>query len=717
MAIAAKRIPPSSPQPRQEAANVRAPGLLDHAAIVVDRIYRFLASLKLAVISLGALAATLAYATFFESWYGTGAAQEYIYKSAGFAVLLAFLGMNILCAALIRYPWKKRQTGFVVTHAGLLTVLVGSYYSVRTGDEGQVGMIEGDVKNELVRIDYPVIRVWETDPHTRERQREFDLPFRPGPFEWGPGKPRSPGGLQRALGVVSLGLLGPSGETSELLTKPGDPFRFEVKQHLPAAALAYVHVADPNGTPMARIALQFKGPGMPTAQDAFRSEREHWFMTDRRFYRIARSQRPALVAFGYVDRPELAEDFLKPPADPGTKGVARFRYRDRLGKERVFDWVLEGQEGKSVALPDSDLKVSVGDLANFPTQTYGLDRVLGDDPVPTAVFKIQSAGGEPVTHMAMANLPMVPNVMPSADEQQSKVPRQPLAAIHLMVAPTVDPKINGRFGQIEVLATAQGKLYYRVFGRGKESRGELRASGSLSQGKPVVAFGGGANMPMTITFQLDEYMPAGVEKAIYEPVVLPKGQMGNGIAASRAEMTVGGQTKEVWLSRSADLDPPASQTVAFRDGVYELCYDVDRKPLGFSIKLDDFDMGFEPGTEQATHFESKVRLTDKSAGITDQPCAIYMNHPLDHRGYTFYQSNYIRVRDPDTGQFTGQFQSVFQVASNPGRPIIYAGCLLVVIGAFLQFYMRAGVFTDGGKRERKRATKKKPADTPATDDL
>ena len=77
--------------------------------------------------------------------------------------------MNILCAALIRYPWKKRQTGFVVTHAGLLILLLGSFYSVRTADEGQVGMLEGDVKSELVRIDYPVIRVWEVDPHTRER--------------------------------------------------------------------------------------------------------------------------------------------------------------------------------------------------------------------------------------------------------------------------------------------------------------------------------------------------------------------------------------------------------------------------------------------------------------------------------------------------------------------------------------------------------------------
>ena len=669
---------------------------------MIDAIYHFLASLKLAVVSISTLAATLAYATFFESWYGAGASQQYIYRSPGFAVLLAFLGMNILCAALIRYPWKKRQTGFVVTHAGLLILLAGSYYSVRTADEGQVGMLEGDVKGELVRIEYPVIKVVELDSHTGEHTRETDLPFRPGPFEWGPGKPRSSGFLARVLSVVSLGLLGPSSSTEETLSQPGDPFRFVVKEHLPASVPAVAHVADPDGAPMVRIGLQFKGPGMPQAQDAFRSEADHWFAIERKFYRVARSQPPAVLTFSYVDRPELVDDFLKPPADPGTKGVARFRYPDRSGKTRVFDWPLDGQDGKSVALPESDLTVTLSQATEFPTSSTGLERILGDDSIPTAVFKIQSGKDEPITHMALANLPMVPNVIPPADGA-AQAPSRPLATIHYMVSPTLDPKTNGRFGQIEVLAGPNDALYYRVFGRGKEGKGELRAAGPLAKEKPIVAFGGNANMPMTITFQVDQYLPSAIEKSIYEPIVLPKGQMGNGIAACRAEMTVDGQTKEVWVSRSESLDPPPPQTVRFRDSVYQIIYDVDRKPLGFELKLDDFDTGFEPGTEQATHFESKVRLTDKSAGIKDQPHTIWMNHPMDHRGYTFYQSNYIRVRDPHTRQFTGQFQSVFQVATNPGRPIIYAGCSLVVLGAFLQFYMRAGIFTDGGKRERERA--------------
>src|SRR3954451_22296749 len=136
MATATKKVPSPLPSPP-------SPPVATHRLLrVFDAVYRFLASLKLAVFSLGTLAAVLAYATFFESWHGTSAVQEWIYQTKWFAVLLAFLGVNILCAALIRYPWKRRQTGFVITHAGLLILLAGSFYSLKTSDEGQVGMTE-----------------------------------------------------------------------------------------------------------------------------------------------------------------------------------------------------------------------------------------------------------------------------------------------------------------------------------------------------------------------------------------------------------------------------------------------------------------------------------------------------------------------------------------------------------------------------------------------
>src|SRR6185437_7355484 len=63
MATAVRKCPPAPPP---------APRAKPLAGIlaVCEAIYRFLASLKLAVISLVSLAAVLSYATFFESWYG-----------------------------------------------------------------------------------------------------------------------------------------------------------------------------------------------------------------------------------------------------------------------------------------------------------------------------------------------------------------------------------------------------------------------------------------------------------------------------------------------------------------------------------------------------------------------------------------------------------------------------------------------------------------------
>jgi hypothetical protein len=675
-----------------------------------DAVYRFLASVKLAVITISTLAITLSYATFFESRYGTAAVQEWIYRSRGFAVLLAFLGANILCAALIRFPWKKRQTGFVVTHAGLLVLLAGSWYSVMTSDEGQVAFLEGESKDELVRNDYPVIRVRQVDPHNEEATlREWELPFRPGAFGWGPGqsKPRS---LLESLNPANLFNQRDDRQPVEVLTREKDPFQFVVKSHIPASIPAVQHVADPSGAPMAKIRPLMKAPGMPQARDVFDAD-ERWFESDQRIYKVVRNQGPAQFVFLYVDRPDLVDDFLNPPLDGGNDGVARFRYSDKAGKPRVYDWKLDGEAGKTVALPDSDLSVKFLDLIAFPAAEAGLSRTLGASTVPIAEFEVSQSVAAPVKHFALAGLPMFPNVIPSQSQDPSKPapPPKPLVSVNYDLPPLLDARGNGRFGVVEVLGTPDGSVYHRVWGRPEagKPRSQLRAKGPLKTGQKVVAFGGNPNMPMTLAFEVEEYLPKGVAKDVCEPVVLPKAQMGNGIAASLVEMTVKDPdrgdrefTKEFYVRRSNSLDQDW-KTLAFPNGaLYKIAYDVDRKPLGFDLKLDDFQRGFDPGTEQASRFMSKVRLTDATEGIKNQAHTIWMNNPLTHRGYTFYQSSYIRVQDPRTGRETGQVQSVLQVGSNPGRTTIYSGCLLIILGAFLQFYMRAGIFTDRHKRER-----------------
>ena len=101
---------------------------------------------------------------------------------------------------------------------------------------------------------------------------------------------------------------------------------------------------------------------------------------------------------------------------------------------------------------------------------------------------------------------------------------------------------------------------------------------------------------MTMTFSVEEFLQAGKEEEVAEPIELPPNKKDDGLAAVLAEMTVDGVTKEVWLRKSPTFDP-AYRQVAFPDAIYEVAFDVDRMDLGFSLKLDDFDVGFDPGTQ------------------------------------------------------------------------------------------------------------------------
>ena len=610
----------TSPRPKPEPAG--SGSVLGWAFRVVDAIYRFLASVKLAVLTLGSLAAVLAYATFFESTYGTPAVQEWIYQSRAFSILLAFLGMNILCAALIRFPWKKRQTGFVVTHAGLLIVLGGSWYGLMHTVEGEVSESEGEVKNELIETDSPLIRVQELDPNDPHAAviREWVLPFKPGTFAWGPGIPR-PQGVFASLNPLSLLEKRDPRKPTEVLTKPGDPFQLVVKSHIPASIPALLHEPDPSGSPMAKIELHSKPPNAPKAMDTFAFDEDKWFIADKPFYRVARNRvpssgqpLPARFTFTYADRPEFIADFLDPPNVEGKDGAVRIHYREKSGKARSFDLSLEGKRGQTIVLPDSDLKVKHIGIERVEAAQFRLQGRYDEPILPIAQFEVSEGNRSANKYYAIAMMPMFPNLVPGVADAHDVA--KPLVSINYYVPPIVDPKTNGLFGVVEVLGTSDRTLYYRVFGRSKTGSpiGELRENKeALPEKKEIVAFGGMPGMPMTISFNVADYLTSGVTREICEPVVLPKNQLGNGLAASLVEMTLddGGKkvTREFYLRRSRTFEPEW-QTVEFPGAAYRIGYDLDRVPLGFDVKLEDFEVTFDPGTDQASSYVSKVLVTD-----------------------------------------------------------------------------------------------------------
>jgi hypothetical protein len=107
-------------------------------------VFKALASLRLAVCTMLTLGTTCAIATFYESKHGTAAVQRVFYKTPWFALILVTLGVNIFCAMMSRYPWKKHHVGFVLAHIGILTLLTGSLLSLRYGLDSNMALYEGE---------------------------------------------------------------------------------------------------------------------------------------------------------------------------------------------------------------------------------------------------------------------------------------------------------------------------------------------------------------------------------------------------------------------------------------------------------------------------------------------------------------------------------------------------------------------------------------------
>ena len=151
-----------------------------------------LASLKLAVLVIAASAFVLGWATFVEREYGTAAVHFGIYGTWWFAGLLGLLGLNVLSAALIRFPWKKHQTGFVITHAGIILLLIGCLQSRLGGIDAQLPIFEADTGHVAFEDkQHFELRIEPTGPaggrDNLRRSRGGKLvriPFTPGPFNW-----------------------------------------------------------------------------------------------------------------------------------------------------------------------------------------------------------------------------------------------------------------------------------------------------------------------------------------------------------------------------------------------------------------------------------------------------------------------------------------------------------------------------------------------------
>lgn len=335
---------------------------------MLKSVFRFLASVGLTVGLLIVLSGVLIGATFLEAARGREQAQWFIYDSRWFIGLLALLAINSLAALLARFPWRRNQLGFMLTHVGLLALLVGAGQTYRSGIVGRISLRPGEQTDRLVLPNDTRITVLSS---AEKNTQATSFTFRPGPADWPEGR------------VVNF--------------KEENGLGLKVLSFLRHATEKIEWVADEQ---------DFQGPAIKLALQGAtgRLVAEDWLTASR--YGGEAIVGPTRYELFPVPVETMLADFVDPPATSATpQGVLSIHYQGRL--QRV---VVAEQLGKQVPLGDSGTKVELCEyIPNARPAGNGRFISRGDKPTnPLLELKIYEAGQpEPLRQVAFVKLPLL----------------------------------------------------------------------------------------------------------------------------------------------------------------------------------------------------------------------------------------------------------------------------------------------------------------------
>jgi hypothetical protein len=219
-----------------------------------------------------------------------------------------------------------------------------------------------------------------------------------------------------------------------------------------------------------------------------------------------------------------------------------------------------------------------------------------------------------------------------------------------------------RMSRMWIFAFPEGLRHVITTARGANSSGPLKIGERIRHPSP--------NMPMELRFEVArriqnaELTVKAEEPRKGRPAVPAVRLSGTGAAA--------GHTEWLMLGESISLNlPEKSVAISFQPRVYS--------DLGFSVELLRFKNPPHEGTGRASKFESDLRLHETATGESIRGTT-GVNYPFSHRGWSFYQSAYNDKVQP--------VRSILQVSYDPGKPVLYLGCIMVVSGTLFMLFLK-----------------------------
>src|SRR6478735_7992176 len=128
-----------------------------------NSVFKFFASLKLAVVLLAVIIVAAIAGTIYESSFDAKVARAYVYGAPWFNIWLVLLGANLACSALSRWPWRKHHLAFLITHLGIITLLIGSLIGRILGIEGTITLFKGEPPTNRLLVDQHQLRIRDSD--------------------------------------------------------------------------------------------------------------------------------------------------------------------------------------------------------------------------------------------------------------------------------------------------------------------------------------------------------------------------------------------------------------------------------------------------------------------------------------------------------------------------------------------------------------------------
>ncbi len=552
-----------------------------------NKVFKFLASIKLAVILFVFFVVILASATYYESAYDTPTAQHLVYKSPLFAVFLAIFFVNIFCSTAIRYPWSKKQVGFVFTHLGILTLLAAAAFTMVAGVDGSMIIQEGQTSKRIMLND-PVFFVG------RPSQRLEEVPAE---FRWTPPSESRP---QR----VVLG----EGVTAEVVE--------------------YLHHARRN------TYYKEAAQGVPAVEMRIFNERvdqDQWLTAGKGDVQLG----PARIRLLRANN----EEHLKTLIQAGSS--ERGELQLLVAGEPLQVNVSELSPGKPLQVGDFTVT-----MRRYLPHAVAVKKQLisqSDLPInPCLDLRLADKQGNYQDWLLFARLPELNT------RTESKGRALPAKVLYAFDA-------AGQDHVLSLIVDPAGKLWGKV---------DAKAATPVQLGKPQ------ATGWMNLQFEVSKFLPKAVEVREFVSVEVEKGAEQNAPPPAIRLRLLG--TKEAeprWLERGDVVQVHADSGAELIIG-----YAYKSIELDFPLRLKDFQMDMDPGTNSPAAFKSEVE-------VEGQSYLIQMNEPLVKGGYKFFQSSYSEV----PGQPT---YSIFTVAKDPGIALKYLGSIMVVMGIAIMFVTR-----------------------------